>query len=172
MRKLLVGLISLGAVLAAYLLYTGASDSPVLDTDSGSEFIEAAADSNIADFDTNVGKIGGIGLGRTEVAKYITLNKETKEVERELGFEKLLHEERGFWELEKPYVNVFQPDFTCYITADRGLVQVETAVSACISIQPIRIQLGSLPKPEEKLAPPKFSTLEPPPWIEPSSKAV
>lgn len=127
MRKLLVGLISLGAVLAAYLLYTGASDSPVLDTDSGSEFIEAAADSNIADFDTNVGKIGGIGLGRTEVAKYITLNKETKEVERELGFEKLLHEERGFWELEKPYVNVFQPDFTCYITADRGLVQVETA---------------------------------------------
>lgn len=127
MRKLLVGFISLGAVLATYLLYTGASDSPVLETDSGREFIEAAADSNIGDFDTNVGKIGGIGLGRTEVAKYITLNKETKAVERELGFEKLLHEARGFWELEKPYVNIFQPDFTCCITADRGLVQVETA---------------------------------------------
>lgn len=113
--------------MAAYLLYTGVSDSPVFEADSGAEFIEAVADSNIGDFESNVGKIGKIGVGPTEKARFIDINKETKELEREWGFDKLLHEARGFWELEKPYVNVFQPEFTCYVTADRGQVQVETA---------------------------------------------
>ncbi len=128
MRKLLVGFISLGVVFAAYVLYTGVSDTSVLETDSGAEFIESAADSNVGDFDSGVGKIGDLGLGPVRKAKYITLNKETKAVEREWGFEKLLHEGRDFWELEKPYVNVYQRNFKCYITADKGQVQVETAI--------------------------------------------
>jgi len=128
MRKLLVGFISLGVVFAAYVLYRGVSNTPVLETDSGAEFIETVAESNFGDFESNVGKIGDIGLGPMHKAYFINVNKETKALEREWGFEKLLHEDRGFWELEKPYVNVFQSDFTCYITADRGLVQVETAV--------------------------------------------
>jgi len=128
MRKLLVGFVSLGVVFAAYVLYTGVSDTPLLETDSGAEFIESAADSNIGDFDNRVGKIGDIGLGPMQKAYFINVNKETKALEREWGFERLLHEAEGFWELEKPYVNVFETDFTCYITADKGLVQVETAV--------------------------------------------
>ncbi|UCF14492.1 MAG: hypothetical protein JSW59_13845, partial [Phycisphaerales bacterium] len=127
MRKVLVGFISLGSVLAVYLLYTGMSDSPVIDRDLGADFVEAMADSNIGDFDSNVGKIGNIGIGRTEVAKYVTLNEETKEVESIWGFRTLLSKSRGRWELEKPYVNVYEPEFTCYITADSGLVQMETA---------------------------------------------
>ena len=128
MRKLLVGFISLGVVFAAYVLYRGVSNTPVLETDSGAEFIESAIDSNVGDFDSGVGKIGDVGLGPVRKAKYITLNKETKAVEREWGFEKLLQEDRDFWELEKPYMNVYQRTFKCYITADQGKVRVETAV--------------------------------------------
>ncbi|MBL7185802.1 MAG: hypothetical protein ISS70_05720 [Phycisphaerae bacterium] len=128
MRKLLVGFISLGVVFAAYVLYTGLSDTPTLRTDPGAEFIEPAADSNVGGFDSGVGKIGDVGLGPVRKAKYITLNKETKAVEREWGFEKLLHEDRDFWELEKTYMNVYQRNFKCYITADKGKVRVETAV--------------------------------------------
>jgi len=126
MRKLLVGLISLGAVFAAYMLYTRTSDSPVIETDPASEFIEAVADSNIDDFDGNVGKIGGIGIGTTKKAEYITLNEETKEVERIWGFEEL-YREGDLWRAKKPYITVFEPEFTCYITADTGLMRLETA---------------------------------------------
>ncbi len=127
MRKVLIGFISLGGVLAAYVLYTGVSDSPVIESDPGAEFSEAVADSNIGDFDSNVGKIGGIGIGTTKKAEYVTLNEETKEVERIWGFETLLSKSRGIWELEEPYVNVFERDFTCYITADTGWARMETA---------------------------------------------
>lgn len=127
MRKLLIGFVSLGSVLAVYLLYTGVSDSPIIEAESGADFIEAIADSNMGDFDSNVGKIGGIGVGPTQLAVFTTLNPDTKEIEREWGFAKLLHEARGLWELEKPYVTVFEREFTCYITADSGLVQMETA---------------------------------------------
>ncbi len=130
MRKLLIGFVSLGVVLAAYLLYSGLSDTPVIDTDAGAGFIEDAGDSNIGDFDGEIRKIDGVGLGTTKKAYYYTLNKKTKAVEREWGFEKLLHEVRDVWELEKPYINVFESDFACYITADKGQVQVETAVGS------------------------------------------
>ncbi len=128
MRKLLVGFISLGVVFAAYLLYTGLSDTPAFETDSGAKFVESPADSNIADLDSEVGKLGDMGLGPMQKAKYITLNEKTKAVVRETGFEVLLSKGRDYWEIEKPYMNVYQRNFTCYITADKGLVQVETAV--------------------------------------------
>ena len=54
MRKLLVGFISLGVVFAAYVLYTGLSDTPTLRTDPGAEFIEPAADSNVGGFDKGI----------------------------------------------------------------------------------------------------------------------
>ncbi|MHC4569562.1 MAG: hypothetical protein ACYTE3_27880, partial [Planctomycetota bacterium] len=76
MRKLLIGFVSLGGVLAVYLLYTGVSDSPVIEDDPGAEFIETIADSNTGDFDPNVGKIGDIGIGRADLAEFITRNKE------------------------------------------------------------------------------------------------
>ncbi len=128
MRKLIVGFISLGFVFAAYLLYTGVSVTPAFVTDPGAEFIDYAADSNIGDFDGEVGKIGDIGLGPARKANFTTFNKKTRVLEREWGFEKLLHEARGYWELEKPYMNVYQRNFKCYITADNGQVQVEDAV--------------------------------------------
>ena len=127
MRKFIIGFISLCVVLAAYMLYSRLSSSPSMDTGSGIDIIESAADTNAVDFDSQIGKIGDVGLGTVRKAKYITLNKD-KQVEREFGFEKLLSEARDIWDIEKPYMNIYRRNFKCYITADNGQVQVETAV--------------------------------------------
>jgi len=127
MRKFVIGFISLCVVLAAYMLYSRLSSSPSMDTGSGIDIIESAADTNAVDFDSEIGKIGDVGLGTVRKAKYITLNKD-KQVEREFGFEKLLSEARDIWDIEKPYMNIYRRNFKCYITAENGKVQVETAV--------------------------------------------
>ena len=127
MRKFVIGFISLCVVLAAYLLYSRLSSSPSMDTGSGVGIIESAADTNAVDFNSQIGKIGDVGLGTVRKAKYITLNKD-KQVEREFGFEKLLSKSRDTWDIEKPYMNIYRRNFKCYITADNGQVQVETAV--------------------------------------------
>jgi hypothetical protein len=128
MRKILIGFVSLGVVLGVYLLYTRVSKTPKTDTDRIAEAIKSVADGNLVDFDSRMGKIGDVGIGPAEKAYYFTTNPKTQEIEREFGFEKLLHAVRGVWDIEKPYMNVFRRNFTCYLTADKGQVHVETAV--------------------------------------------
>ena len=127
MRKIVIGFFSLSVVLAAYLFYSRISSSPSMDTGLQVDIIESASDANAAGFDSEVGMIGDVGLGTVRNAKYITLDKD-KQVEREFGFEKLLNESRDIWDIEKPYMNIYRRNFKCYITADNGKVQVETAV--------------------------------------------
>ena len=128
MRKLVIGFVSLCVVLAAYLLYSRLSSSSSIDTGPEVDIIKAAADANAVGFDSEIGKVGDVGLGPVRKAKYITLNKKTNEVEREFGFEKLLNESRDIWDIEKPYMNIYRRNFKCYVTADNGKVQVETAI--------------------------------------------
>ena len=128
MRKLLIGVVSLGAVLGAYLLYRRVSDTPVFQTRPGVEVVGSAADGNAAALDGETGRIGQVGLGPVRKAEYVTLNQKTKRVERKFGFERLLHETGDVWEIEKPYMNIYRPNLTCFVTADKGQVQVETAV--------------------------------------------
>ena len=128
MRKFVIGFVSLCVVLAAYLLYSRLSSSPSIDTGAEVDIIESASDANAIGFDSEIGKIGGVGLGPVRKAKYITLNNKTNEVEREFGFEKLLSESRDIWDIEKPYMNIYRRNFKCCVTADNGKVQVETAV--------------------------------------------
>jgi len=128
-RKFVIGFISLAAVLAIYLFYGRIGKTPTIpvDTDTGAEFIDFVADGNDGGLDNEAGMIGEVGVSTVRKARYITLN-ENKEVEREWGFERLLHEVRDLWEIEKPYMNIYQRNFKFYITADKGNVQVETAV--------------------------------------------
>ena len=127
MRKFYIGFISLAAVLVIYLLFSRLSKTPPIDTGTGAEFADAVADSNLGGFDSKVGMLGEVGVETIQKAKYINYNK-NQEVEREWGFERLLHEVRDIWEIEKPYMNIYRRNFKCYITADLGEVQVETAV--------------------------------------------
>ena len=128
MRKLVIGFVSLCAVLGAYLLYNRLSSSPSIDTGQQVDIIESAADANAVGFDSEIGKIGDVGLGPVNKAYYVTRNLKTQEIVREFGFEKLLNEARDIWDIEKPYMNIYRRNFKCYVTADNGKVQVETAV--------------------------------------------
>ena len=128
MRKFIIGFVSLFTALAAFLIYSRISKTPHFDSDTGVEFIETASDGNAVGLDGDIGRIGDVGVGTTEKAYYVKLNEKTKEVEREFGFAKLLNESRDLWDIEDPYMNIFRRNFKCYITADRGKVQVETAV--------------------------------------------
>ena len=127
LRKFVIGFISLAVVLAIYVLYGRVSKTPPIDTDAGAGFIGTIADSNLGRFDSKVGMIGEVGVEIAQKAYYFTLNKDN-EVEREWGFEELLHEERDILEIKKPYMNIYRRNFKCYITADKGSVQFETAV--------------------------------------------
>jgi hypothetical protein len=129
LRKFFIAFISLAAVLAIFLFYGRIGKTPPIpmDTDTGAEFIDSVADGSDGGLDNEVGMIGEVGVGTVRKARYITLN-ENNEVEREWGFERLLHEVRDLWEIEKPYMNIYQRNVKFYITADKGNVQVETAV--------------------------------------------
>ncbi|MHC4083697.1 MAG: hypothetical protein ACYSU5_00615 [Planctomycetota bacterium] len=126
-RKFRVWLISMGAVLALYLLYSLLSKTPRIEIDTGSDFTGTFADGNSDQFGDRVGKIGKIGIGNVQKAEYIHLN-EQKQVDRVLGFEELFHKTEDEYEGIKPYLNIFRRDLGCYITADRAEVRVETVL--------------------------------------------
>jgi lipopolysaccharide export system protein LptA len=127
MRKFVVGLISVAAVLAIYLLYSRMSKAPVIDIGTRAEFVETIADSNVGESGGEIGKIGGIGVESLKRTVYRHRN-ENGQVDREFGFDELLYEVKDIWEVEKPWMNAYQRSFKCYITADKGTARLETAV--------------------------------------------
>jgi hypothetical protein len=126
-RKLRVWLISAGVVLVIYLLYNLISRTPPIKIDT--EYSKHDTQTRIKERETKdeIGKVGDVGVGTIQKAKYTHLNKK-KQVDREFGFEKLLHAEGNEWEIEKPYMNVFQGNLRLFMTANKGTVQVEEAV--------------------------------------------
>ena len=127
MRKFYIGFISLMAVLAIFLLYSRMDTTTLPDMGRQADFIDNVADSNISEFESEVGRIGDVGVGTVEKANFITRN-ENQEVIREVGFERLLSKSRDIWETEKPFINIYRRTFICNITADTGTILVETAV--------------------------------------------
>ncbi|MHC4719979.1 MAG: hypothetical protein ACYSYT_05830 [Planctomycetota bacterium] len=125
-RKLFVGIISLVTLGAVYLLYNRISRTPPIEIDTAQTRAEDAKHIPDANFDTEIGMIGDVGVGTVQKARYTRLNNQ-KQVEREFGFDKLLHERADEWEIEKPYMNVFRNNLKCYITAERGTVRIEDA---------------------------------------------
>jgi len=121
LRKFLIGFIALTIVLAIYLLYNTINKAPPVDIEDN------IADSNIGVIEGEIGKIGDVGVAVLVNPKFIHRNK-NREIDRVFGFEELLHQEKGLWQVEKPYMNVYQDSFNCFISADKGEIQVETAV--------------------------------------------
>jgi hypothetical protein len=122
-RKLYVWLISAAAILVIYLLYNLISRTPPIKIDTP----ETSTESDAVEFDSKIGKVGDVGIGPIQKARYTHLD-DKKRVDREFGFEKLLHVEGNAWEIEKPYMNIFRHNLKCYMTADKGTVRVEDAV--------------------------------------------
>ncbi|MHC4149226.1 MAG: hypothetical protein ACYSR5_07060 [Planctomycetota bacterium] len=82
---------------------------------------------NISKHRGKVGTAGEVSVGEVRNARYEHRNPITKRIDRVFGFQLLIRRRANEWEIEKPYLNYFYPDFKCYITADQGYVQVESA---------------------------------------------
>jgi hypothetical protein len=110
-------------VLLLYVIYGYFGSAKVPVPQGGSS---GTSDTNSSDFGGNVGKIGTTRVGTVVKSAYLDYD-ENRNVKREFGFERLLHESGNEWTLEKPYMNIIEKDFVCGITADTGKVQVEMA---------------------------------------------
>jgi hypothetical protein len=86
----------------------------------------AGQSADVCDSTGKIGKVGDVGVGIVKNARYTTLNAQ-RQVEREFGFQELLHQDGNDWEIEKPYVNIYRRSFNCTITGERAKVTVEVA---------------------------------------------
>ncbi len=123
-RRFTVWLVSFLAVLVIYFIYNRLSRTPPIVASGSGQLAERAAD--VCDSNDKVGMVGEVGVGVVKNARYTTLNAQ-KQVEREFGFEELLHQDGNEWEIENPYMTIYRRDFKCMLSGRRAKVVVETA---------------------------------------------
>jgi hypothetical protein len=123
-RRFTIWLVSFLAVLVVYFIYNRLSRTPPIPT--GALTTPAGQLADVCDSTGKVGMVGDVGVGIVKNARYTTLNAQ-KQVEREFGFQELLHQDGNDWEIEKPYVNIYRRSFNCTITGERAKVTVEVA---------------------------------------------
>ena len=122
-RKLLVGVVSLMVVLGIYLLYTGLNKTPPIDIDRR----VGVADSNIDILPGKGGKIGDAQIRVLEGPVYQTRGP-NKEIEREFGFAELVRTMGDVWEVDKPWMKIYQRQLEFSIKADKGTTELETVL--------------------------------------------
>lgn len=115
-RRVYVGLFALQVVLAVYLIFTylGGKSHITMTTPPPTQS-QIVVDAN------EVGKVGAMGIGTVQKARFVNFNADNQ-VSREFGFEKLLHKTRDQWEITEPFLNLYQQDFKCTVTALEGVV--------------------------------------------------
>jgi hypothetical protein len=123
-RKLVVGFLALGVLLGVFLLYTRLNQTPPVPVDVRAVPPELQTDANAAE--GQIGKVLGTDVRRVEQTQFFHTN-EHGQVDREFGFEELLHKRGDQWEITRPYMRVFLPAFRCDVTAERGKVRLEAA---------------------------------------------
>jgi hypothetical protein len=123
-RRFTIWLVSFLAVLVVYFIYNRLSRTPPIPTDASMTPAGQLAD--VCDSNGKVGMVGDVGVGVVKNARYVTLNAQ-KQVEREFGFQELLHQDGNDWEIEKPYMNIYRRSFRCEIKGERAKVAVEVA---------------------------------------------
>ena len=123
-RRFTIWLVSFLAVLIVYFIYNRLSRTPPIPT--GTSLTPAGQLADVCDSNVSVGKVGDVGVGIIKNARYTSLNAQ-KQVEREFGFQELLHQDGNDWEIEKPYMNIYRQSFRCEITGERANVAVELA---------------------------------------------
>ncbi len=82
-------------------------------------------DANALPGGSQAGQIGQAKLEYVERARFETVDPKTRKLRRVVGFEKVLHKSGNEWDLDKPYMNVFQDNLRCNITANTGTVELE-----------------------------------------------
>jgi hypothetical protein len=126
LRKIAIGCVVLGAIILAYLGYMQMGGAPVMDMDLRDELVHSAVDSNRTGSGGTVGRIGTVGIGGVRQTRLFHTD-ETGRIDREFGFEELLHSEGNEWVITNPWMRLSLGGVHCRVTADEGRLQLDTA---------------------------------------------
>ncbi|UCD52060.1 MAG: hypothetical protein JSW27_05360 [Phycisphaerales bacterium] len=123
-RKIAIGLVVLGVLVLVYMGYLRVDESPNL----GPEVLapEVVRDPLAEDLAGTVGQIGDVGIRKVERPRFFHTDA-SGNIDREFGFEELIHSEEDQWVITNPYMRLFLGDILCRVTADEGNVQLETS---------------------------------------------
>ena len=128
MRKFVIASIAVVAVGIAFFVYVSLMDTaPMMQPNT-----DQTPDIDIADSVSKPQKIGDVIIGPTETARYFGYDPVTKEPVVEYGFARLLDPGKSSsrWEVEKPYIVFYQPDYKCRLDSDKGIFQVDASGSS------------------------------------------
>ncbi len=127
-RKIVVGVAVLSVVVGAYLAYLQVGHNPDLDVDVN-DLVPTAVRAPLGDAGPGgVGRIGDIGIGNVEQSRFFHCDMDGH-IDREFGFEELIHSEEDQWVITDPYMKLFLGDIRVRVTADSGKVKLETDTS-------------------------------------------
>jgi len=125
-RKILIGLVALTLIVGAYVMYSRSSKTPTIKIGGGAD----VNDINVPTFDGRGGRIGPATVDVLRGTTYIHRDAKTKQIDREFGFAELVRTFGDTWEVDKPWMKVYQKDFQLDITADLGTTEIETVVGS------------------------------------------
>jgi hypothetical protein len=128
-RKFKIWLNSFIAVLLIFLFYRIFGNIGIIKVNRTNYQIEQT-DMNGFTSDSNAGRVGQAKIEYVQRARFETVDQKTRKLKRVVGFEKVLHKTGDEWELDKPYMNVFQDNLRCNITALTGTVEIENVEGA------------------------------------------
>jgi hypothetical protein len=126
-RKFKIWLTSFLIVLIAFLFFRIFGNVGVIKMSRPDYQI---GDMNAIPGDSNAGQVGQAKLEYVERARFETVDPKTRKLRRVVGFERVLHKSGNEWDLDKPYMSVFQDNLRCNITADTGTVELENVEGA------------------------------------------
>ncbi len=123
-RKLAIGLVALVILMGVYLGYTRLAGTERIDLTVHEQFPNPLPTDSAVRSNGNAASVGGLSVDAIRQTEFRHKNDEGV-VDREFGFETLLHQEGDQWEITKPYMRLFMPQFRCHVTADQGQAQFE-----------------------------------------------
>ena len=122
-RKITIFIISLVIMLAVFFIFNGLSDNSSIDVVQ--EFHEATVVEHVGKFDgQQAGEIGDAVIGETSRSEY-KMWDDNKRLTRKFGFEKLLHSEGQSWDVLSPFMNIYEKQFRCFVTSEKGYIRIE-----------------------------------------------
>ena len=123
MRKLIIAAVAVAVVGIGFWVYVSMMDSApnLMPTADESD------DITMPDTESRPQKVGDVVPGEIEDARYYKYDPVTKQPVAEYGFRRMLNpgQGRSRWELEKPYIIYYKPDFQCRMESDRGIFQMD-----------------------------------------------
>jgi|GEM_PF-2215824 len=115
LRKAVIGLASLGALIVVYWVVARSYQTPQIDVRPAEENQGLPGEA----LSRNPGRIGRVDVYGAGGVLYQDRDDQGR-VYREWGFEDSWHRGNDVWEMKRPFVRLFLPDANCVVTADWG----------------------------------------------------